>query len=86
MPPHSRNVRPTADPTALPGSGARVVARPGGALAAERPADHQDEAAEETSTEPARDVSEEDARKQSAEENKRQNKESGTGGDRDGQR
>ncbi|MEV4436456.1 MtrAB system histidine kinase MtrB [Streptomyces sp. NPDC049585] len=32
----SRNVRPPVDPTALPGSGARVVARPGGTLAPDR--------------------------------------------------
>ncbi|MFI9206362.1 MtrAB system histidine kinase MtrB [Streptomyces sp. NPDC053048] len=39
VPPHSRNVRPTADPTALPGSGARVVPRTGGTLAGDKSAD-----------------------------------------------
>ncbi|MEX2986242.1 MtrAB system histidine kinase MtrB [Streptomyces sp. C36] len=36
VPAQTRNVRPTADPTALPGSGARVVPRPGGTLGGDR--------------------------------------------------
>ncbi|MFI9238195.1 MtrAB system histidine kinase MtrB [Streptomyces sp. NPDC053079] len=36
VPVQNKNVRPTADPTALPGSGARVVTRPGGTLGGEK--------------------------------------------------
>ncbi|MEU7137546.1 MtrAB system histidine kinase MtrB [Streptomyces sp. NPDC046261] len=36
VPLQNKNVRPTADPTALPGNGARVVTRPGGPLGGDK--------------------------------------------------
>ncbi|MEU4210325.1 MtrAB system histidine kinase MtrB [Streptomyces sp. NPDC026206] len=39
VPAQNTNVRPTADPTALPGSGARVVTRPGGPHGGEKAGD-----------------------------------------------
>lgn len=71
VPAQSRNVRATADPTALPGSGARVVTRPGGALGGEKGGDR----AGDTTT---RRAGARDGREAAG-------GGSGTGGDRDGQ-
>ncbi|AZQ71862.1 HAMP domain-containing histidine kinase [Streptomyces luteoverticillatus] len=73
VPAHGRNVPPSVDPTALPGSGARVVTRPGGALGGERSGDRAGDTA-------ARRADGRDGREADAEGNG-----SGTGGDRDGQ-
>ncbi|MFF4161364.1 MtrAB system histidine kinase MtrB [Streptomyces sp. NPDC001678] len=70
VPAQGRNVHATADPTALPGSGARVVTRPGGALGGGKSGDRAGDTA-------ARRAGARDGREAAG-------GGSGTGGDRDG--
>ncbi|GGP77576.1 MtrAB system histidine kinase MtrB [Streptomyces abikoensis] len=81
VPAHGRNVPPSVDPTALPGSGARVVTRPGGALGGERSGDRAgDTAARRADGRDGRETDDKAEADVDAEGGG-----SGSGGDRDGQ-